>query len=144
MKLTMSLSTQEAVKVSILKRKKRKHKDMWGSKMNGVGRTFGEELKYYRKEKKLTQEELGKLLGVSTTSIIKYENGERNPKKDKLKKLEEIFDVDFSWVMVDGLIENDDLDESEIRNLMLEIRLLRKENEDLRARLEQIKKITML
>ena len=45
---------------------------------------FGEKLRLARKRKKLTQEELAKLVGVSKRTIVNYESGEIYPKGRKM------------------------------------------------------------
>lgn len=47
----------------------------------------GESIRHFRKEKGLTQKELGELLGVSPQMIAQYERGVRNPKKETLQKI---------------------------------------------------------
>ena len=54
----------------------------------------GERIKKLRKERGLTQEQLGKLLGVKKSAIAKYENNRvENLKKETIQKLSEIFEV---------------------------------------------------
>ena len=54
--------------------------------------TVGEKIKKLRKEKGLTQEELGNYLGVKKAAIQKYESGQvQNLKQSTIKKLCEIF-----------------------------------------------------
>ena len=54
----------------------------------------GDIIKKLRKQKGLTQQELGKLLGVQKSAIAKYENGRvSNLKKETISKLAEIFNV---------------------------------------------------
>ena len=61
---------------------------------------FGEILHTKRKEKGLTQEQLGNLLGVKKSAIAKYENNRvSNLKKDTIQKLSEIFDVSPSYFL---------------------------------------------
>jgi transcriptional regulator with XRE-family HTH domain len=55
-----------------------------------------------RKSKKLTQEQLAKILNIDRTSIGKYENSGVIPGKDVLIKLSEFFGVS-----IDYLLEND-------------------------------------
>lgn len=50
-------------------------------------------LKYYRKKEKLTQEELGKLVGVTGRAIGYYEKGKREPKLTIAKKLADLFNT---------------------------------------------------
>ncbi len=55
---------------------------------------IGKYIKQLRNEKGLTQEELGKRLGVQKAAVQKWESGAvKNLKRETLKKLSEIFDV---------------------------------------------------
>ncbi len=49
--------------------------------------TFPENLKYYRQRKNLSQEELGRLIGVSGVTIMRYEKGLRQPKLEIIKRI---------------------------------------------------------
>ena len=51
--------------------------------MNEIGRI----IKEARKEKGLTQKELGEKLGVSYQMIAQYESGRRKPKIETLKRI---------------------------------------------------------
>ncbi len=51
--------------------------------MNEIGRI----IKEARKEKGLTQKELGEKLGVSYQMIAQYESGHRKPKIETLKRI---------------------------------------------------------
>ncbi len=54
--------------------------------------TVGERIKQLRKEKGLTQTELGELLGVKKAAVQKYESGQvQNLKQSTITKLCEIF-----------------------------------------------------
>lgn len=57
--------------------------------------TFGENLKRIRKEKKLTLRELANLMGVSASNISHYEQGERNPKPETMRKFKEALGCSF-------------------------------------------------
>jgi Predicted transcriptional regulators len=63
---------------------------------------FGEKLKLYRKEKKLTQNELSAQIGVSSQAISKWEKGECLPDVYNLKLLGQIFKIS-----VDTLLETE-------------------------------------
>lgn len=54
---------------------------------------IGDNIKKFRKTKKLTQEELGKRLGVSAAMISQWERGERNPRTENLQKIASALDV---------------------------------------------------
>ena len=54
---------------------------------------FGDRLKSFRTEKKLTQEDLAKKVGVAKTTITGYEKGNREPDVEKLKLLASALDI---------------------------------------------------
>lgn len=55
---------------------------------------IGAKIKAARLEKKMTQEELGNLIGVQKSAIAKYENGRVvNIKRSTLKKISDILDI---------------------------------------------------
>lgn len=49
--------------------------------------TIGENIKHFRKEKGFTQEELGKMIGLSGVAIMRYEKGQREPKQNILTNI---------------------------------------------------------
>ena len=57
---------------------------------------ISEQLRKYRTEREMTQEELAEKLFVSRQAISKWEKGEANPDLDNLVKLATIFEVSFS------------------------------------------------
>lgn len=60
----------------------------------------GERIKKLRKEKGLTQQELGQMLGVQKSAIAKYENGRvPNLKRETISKLAEIFNVTPNYLL---------------------------------------------
>lgn len=61
--------------------------------------TFQERLKFLRKERNLTIEELTKNLGSAKSTISRYENGLREPKKDFLELLCNYFDVSTDYLL---------------------------------------------
>lgn len=56
-------------------------------------------LKELRKEKKLTQEELARDIGVSKITILRWENGERQIKPDKAQRLADYFGVSVGYLL---------------------------------------------
>ena len=52
---------------------------------------YAKKIKEYRLRKLLTQEDLAKLLGVSVTSITRWENGKFEPTMSVKRKLRELF-----------------------------------------------------
>ena len=60
----------------------------------------GERIKKLRKEKGLTQQQLGEMLGVQKSAIAKYENGRvPNLKKETISRLAEIFNVTPNYLL---------------------------------------------
>lgn len=59
----------------------------------------GERLKTLRKQKGLTQEELGKMLGVGKSTICCYEKGTRNPSIENLVDLMFIFATSADYLL---------------------------------------------
>ncbi|MBO5911843.1 MAG: helix-turn-helix transcriptional regulator [Clostridia bacterium] len=57
--------------------------------MNNIGET----IRKHRRSEGLTQEQLGKRLGVSSSTIGMYEQGRRAPNKDMLLKICEEFSI---------------------------------------------------
>ena len=49
--------------------------------------TVGENIKRLRRERGLTQKNLGELCGIAEPNIRKYENGKQNPKLETIEKI---------------------------------------------------------
>lgn len=56
-------------------------------------------LKKLRKEKKLTQDELAREIGVSKITILRWENEERQIKPDKIQQLADYFMVSEAYLL---------------------------------------------
>lgn len=61
--------------------------------MNNIGEYIGRQIKSFRMSNKLTQDELGELLGTKKATISNYETGYRTPNQDVLFKLADIFNT---------------------------------------------------
>ena len=57
--------------------------------------SIGENIKRIRKEKGLTQKQLGELCGLADSAIRRYENGGANPKRETLKKIAKALDISY-------------------------------------------------
>lgn len=69
----------------------------------------GDIIKKLRKEHKLTQEDLGAIIGVQKSAIAKYENGRvENLKRSTIEKLANYFNVSPSYIL--GIQEGVDVD----------------------------------
>jgi len=64
--------------------------------------TFGQKLTISRKEKKVSQAELGKLSGINGDIIGKYERDEMKPSIDTAKKLADALAVSLDYLVGDG------------------------------------------
>lgn len=61
--------------------------------------SFPQTLAFLRKGKGLTQQELSKILGLSSSSVSMYERGEREPSFETLESLADFFNVDMNYLM---------------------------------------------
>lgn len=60
--------------------------------------TFEERLVTLRKEKGVSQAELGEVLGVTRWSVLNYEAGKNRPDYDGLIALADFFDVSLDYL----------------------------------------------
>lgn len=63
---------------------------------------FRHKLRDLRRERKLTQDALAKLLNVGKTTICFLETGAREPSLDMVIKVAKAFDVTTDWLMEDN------------------------------------------
>ena len=70
--------------------------------MEGFDKTkFNEKIIMLRKNKNLSQEDLGNEFGVARQTISKWELGETTPEMDKLIKMSEIFEITLDDLIKD-------------------------------------------
>lgn len=62
---------------------------------------LGRKLLRLRKDFKMTQDDVAKILGMSRTSFSKYENGNTNPPLPVLRKLAKIYNVGLEYLIFD-------------------------------------------
>ena len=99
---------------------------------------LGKRIRYARKKKKLSQQELGKKIEVSGASVGQYEIGQNKPGLENLIKLSNILEVSLDWLTKgDGesdyqleTISNKPADQGQFGSEVE--RLLREENEELK------------
>ena len=58
-----------------------------------------EKLLNLRSKKGLTQKQVAEALGITISTMTRYENGERIPKRDILEKFAEFYDVDLDYLL---------------------------------------------
>ncbi|MEI5907779.1 helix-turn-helix transcriptional regulator [Bacillus spongiae] len=81
---------------------------------------FGEHLKMYREQCKMTQQELALKARLGTKTIEKYENGEQLPDTPTILKLSTVLDVPASELLEIETTNISGID-AEIEQLILEI-----------------------
>ncbi|PNY18218.1 MULTISPECIES: helix-turn-helix domain-containing protein [Streptococcus] len=94
---------------------------------------FPERLKKLRKEKRLTQKELGERLGVKQNTFTNWENGKREPNLSIILKLAEILETSTDYLLGYTILSKDvpvvSLSEIDIKNIenlsMLELGMLK-------------------
>ena len=89
---------------------------------------FNEKLMMLRKNKNLSQEQLGNELNVARQTVSKWELGETTPEMDKLIKMSEIFEVSLDELMKDQNmnISNNDINNTNTQKLAgLTIKILK-------------------
>ena len=60
---------------------------------------LGETIRKRREEAGITQEELGKKIGVEATTVSLYESGSRRPKLSVLKSISSVLDISLAALM---------------------------------------------
>jgi transcriptional regulator with XRE-family HTH domain len=83
--------------------------------------TIGENIRKYRELRKMTREELALKVRVGTTTIEKYENGERIPDTSTILKLSTALDVPASELLEQEFQSNPSGIDYEIEQLVKEI-----------------------
>ncbi len=61
--------------------------------------TFGNRLKNLRSEKRITGEELGKILNVTKVAVSNWESDRRFPDQNTLKNIADYFDVSVDYLL---------------------------------------------
>lgn len=75
--------------------------------MPDTGKTVGETIRELRKQRDLTQEDLGRRIGFSKSGISKIENGSAELTLNTLVKLAQELGVNLSYILRDTLKEED-------------------------------------
>ena len=75
---------------------------------------LGDKIKKYRENKKMTQNDIANILGVSAGTVSKYESGDLEPSIESLKRLSELFEISMDELLAD---DKDTFDVSKINVL---------------------------
>ncbi len=61
---------------------------------------FADRLKEFREKEKLSQADFAKMIGISTRTLVHYEDGERYPRDVEVyKKIAEVMDCDYNYLL---------------------------------------------
>ena len=63
--------------------------------------TFGQKMAFCRKEKKISQAEIGKIAGINSDIVGKYERDEMKPSIETAKKLADALGVSIDYLVSD-------------------------------------------
>lgn len=63
---------------------------------------FGEKLSFVRKQKKMSQAELGKTSGINGDIVGKYERNEMKPSIETAKKLADALEISLDYLVGEG------------------------------------------
>lgn len=102
------------------------------------GQSFGEKIAELRKEKGLSQKELGDILGVSNKAVSKWETGEAVPQMKTILKISDYFSVDANELLTGTKYDASKQRQIEINSQAVDA--LQSENEKLRTDLAGVKK----
>lgn len=86
----------------------------------GGNMNYGENIKKIRKEKGLTQKQLGKKLGISQAAIGQFESNKTNPKMETLRRIANALEVDL-WEIVELEQMDEDTRIQEIKKMVLQL-----------------------
>jgi transcriptional regulator with XRE-family HTH domain len=86
---------------------------------------FGERLKKLRKQKNLSQQEIGEMTGMHFTNISRYERGLAMPNSGTLKKLSEALEVSGDY-LIHGEVEDGARARFEDRELLRQFQTIQK------------------
>ena len=69
--------------------------------------SIGENIRYLRKQAKLTQKQLAQMVGVNEVTIRSYERGKYEPKTDVLYRLVKVLDCNINELLDKPIIPPD-------------------------------------
>lgn len=83
---------------------------------------IGEFLSLLRKEKNLTQEQLGEILGVTNKTVSRWENGNYMPPVEVLQQLSEFYNITINEILSGKRLNDSDykeMAEENIKNVLI-------------------------
>ncbi|WP_283578632.1 helix-turn-helix domain-containing protein [Limosilactobacillus ingluviei] len=79
---------------------------------------LGQKIRDLRKQKRLSQTELGKYIGVSQTTVTAWENGRAEPSSGYLSKLADYFNVTTDYLLGRPEKHEDDQEELDLEQAL--------------------------
>lgn len=73
--------------------------------MANIADNFGINLKTLRKQKGLTQQDMGEIINTSRSCISNYESGNRQPDNETIKLLADYFNVSIDYLLGRSLVK---------------------------------------
>ena len=70
---------------------------------------FGEKIKFFRKEKKLTQTDLAKTLNITQQTVAQYERARKVPKLDTVKKIANALNISYLELLDEEMLFEADI-----------------------------------
>jgi len=101
---------------------------------------MGDVIKNLRTQANMTQDELGKMIGVQKSAIAKYESGRvQNLKKSTIKKMADIFNVDPSYIL--GIEKEQRPSDKDLKLLEIYLRAKKSDKATVKTLVEAIDKL---
>ncbi len=94
--------------------------------MDNIKKDIGQRIRYIRKEKKLTQEDLGSLCGLSYKFISDVERGKQNASIDSIASIAKALKVDIANLFIQDTDTPFKFSHEELQTLKRTITILRK------------------
>ncbi|MBR2751978.1 MAG: helix-turn-helix domain-containing protein [Clostridiales bacterium] len=68
---------------------------------------IGDQIKKLRKSKKISQDDLSEMLGISRSTLSKIENNRQTVDRETIKNISRVLDVDYRVLVAGDLLENE-------------------------------------
>lgn len=101
-------------------------------------------LKELRKEKGMTQEQLGERIGVSNKTISRWETGNYMPPVDCLNMLSDIYDISINEILAGERVSEDAFAEIAEQNITVTLKELEKDYQNFEKKMIFILAVTTL
>ena len=105
---------------------------------------MGKFLKALRKEKGLTQEQLGEKIGVTNKTVSRWENGNYMPPVECLEMLSDIYQISINEIVAGERVVEEKIKEIAEENISSVLKDLQKENQKFENRMIIILVVTTL